>query len=111
MTKENLNKEEILQRSRNEKRDEGIEHIFSQRFKKSSGIFILILIAILILNVVMFRITDAALTLTILWTYIIVCFYAHPYALEHNRLLTLSMCAFAIVASFGTYIASILELI
>lgn len=103
-----MNKEEILQRSRNEKRDEGIEHIFSQRFKKASGLFILILLAMLLLNVVMLRITDASLTLTILWAYLIVCFYAHPSALENNRFLTLTMCTFAIIASFGTYIASIL---
>lgn len=100
-----MNKEEILQRSRNEKRDEGMEYQVSQNCRRGSGMFMLAVLMLLLLNIAMMRLTDIILILTIEWIYLTGYLYGN--LKPDHRTLKLGACILITVVCLITYLTRI----
>ncbi|MEG0277158.1 MAG: DUF6442 family protein [Coprobacillus sp.] len=103
-----MNKEEILSKSRSEKNDEGILFILNKGNQYGSTVFLVAILALILFTVIMWRVADSALLMTVLWTYLTGHFIGYAKADHQKRTGLIMVSLLATAVCFGTYLNQIL---
>lgn len=64
-----MNKEEILEKSRKEKNDEGFDFFLKNAYKRGTATFMIVIVPLFIIATIFGRLNDCYLLLTVFWGY------------------------------------------
>lgn len=103
-----MNKEDILEKSRNEKNDEGIIFALNKSYKYGVGIFSIVFIFILILALVKWRTTDICLLMTVFFGLYTGILYGYRKANNEKKYFMTIFCAVSTIIFLFSYAKQIL---
>ncbi|MCC0697122.1 DUF6442 family protein [Clostridioides sp. ES-S-0048-02] len=102
-----MNKEEILERSRQEKSNEGYLFILNKGQRYGTLLFVGIIVPLIILNLIKLRTTDLSLLLTILWGWLTGNYYGSFKALNKKSGFIILLSSIITLSSFIYYITQV----
>lgn len=104
----NMNREDILEKSRNEKNDEGIIFALNEGYKYGVGIFSIVYIFILILALVKWRTTDICLLMTVFFGLYTGILCGYQKATNKKKYFMTIFCAVLTIIFLISYVKQIL---